>query len=202
MPVNFGVMVHGVAGPDKIIKSSKHGQEISRALEDSVSAGYDFLSAGYDAVDAVESAVASMEDSGLFNAGIGSCLTLDKRIEMDASIMDGKDLAAGSVGMVQNIQNPVKLARKVMEKTDHVILVSDGAYKLAEVLNFGIGAPLIPTQQKLETYDTLRKKEKKTWTRNYELLLPSCLNKNDNNNKNDKQRHFGTVGAVAIDRNG
>jgi beta-aspartyl-peptidase (threonine type) len=202
MPVNFGVMVHGGAGPDKIIKSSKRGQEISKALDNSVRAGYDFLSAGYEAVDAVESAVASMEDSGLFNAGIGSCLTLDKRIEMDASIMDGRDLAAGSVGMVQNIQNPVKLARKVMEKTDHVMLVSDGAYKLAEVLNFGIGAPLIPTQQKLEMHDTLRKKEKKTWTRNYELLLPSCLNKNDNNNKNDKQRHFGTVGAVAIDRNG
>jgi beta-aspartyl-peptidase (threonine type) len=200
MPVNFGVMVHGGAGPDKIIKSSKHGQEISKAVENSVSAGYDFLSGGGDAVDAVESAVASMEDSGLFNAGIGSCLTLDKRIEMDASIMAGKDLAAGSVGMVQNIQNPIKLARKVMENTDHVILVSDGAYKLAEVLNFGIGASLIPTEQKLKTYDTLREKLKKTWTKNYELLLPSYLGKSDNN-KNDKQRHFGTVGAVAIDRN-
>ena len=171
-----------------------------RRFQKHISAGYDFLSSGHDAVDAVESAVTSMEDSGLFNAGVGSCLTLDKTIEMDASIMDGKDLAAGSVGMVQNIQNPVKLARKVMEKTDHVMLVSDGAYKLAEVLKIGFGGvPLTPPQEKLERYETLRKKEKKIWTRNYKLLLmPSSLNGSDNDYK---QRHFGTVGAVAIDRN-
>jgi L-asparaginase / beta-aspartyl-peptidase len=56
-----------------------------------------------------------MEDSGTFNAGVSSCLTIDKRIEMDASIMDGLDISAGSVGMVQDIKNPIKLARLIME---------------------------------------------------------------------------------------
>ena len=72
MTVNFGIMIHGGAGTGNIRKSSKHARDISKALENSVSIGYDILKSGRDSVDAVESAVASMEDSGLFNAGIGS----------------------------------------------------------------------------------------------------------------------------------
>jgi beta-aspartyl-peptidase (threonine type) len=189
MTPNFGIMVHGGVGISKI--RTKRTQ-ISKALEDSVSAGYDILLAGRDSVDSVESAVASMEGSGVFNAGFGSCLTLEKRIEMDASIMDGRDLRAGSVGAVEHIQNPVKLARKVMERTDHVMFVSGGALKLAELCDI---APffLEPTKEKLEVYTTLHKKLKTAWSRNYRLLLlssSSTLN----------QRHFGTVGAVAIDK--
>jgi L-asparaginase / beta-aspartyl-peptidase len=190
MTPNFGIMVHGGAGTSKI--RTKRTQ-ISKALEDSVSAGYDILLAGRDAVDSVESAVASMEDSGVFNAGIGSCLTLEKRIEMDASIMDGRDLRAGSVGAVEHIQNPVKLARKVMERTDHVMFVSGGALKLAELCDI---APfsLEPTKEKLEVYTTLHKKLKTAWSRNYRLSSSSSSSSTLN------QRRFGTVGAVAIDK--
>ncbi|AFU60200.1 putative L-asparaginase [Candidatus Nitrososphaera gargensis Ga9.2] len=139
-------MIHGGAGTGKIRKSSKHAQDISKALENSVSTGYDILEKSDGdaaAVNAVESAVASMEDSGLFNVGIDSCLILDKRIEMNASIMNGKDLAAGSVGMVQHMQNPVKLARQVMERTDHTMFVSDGPLELAKLFNITV-APVEP----------------------------------------------------------
>jgi L-asparaginase / beta-aspartyl-peptidase len=209
MPVSFGIMIHGGAGAGKIKKSSKNAQEISEALENSISVGYEILEKsahrgnGNDAVDAVELTVASMEDSGVFNASIGSCLTLDKRIEMDASIMDGNDLAAGSVGMVQQIQNPVKLARQVMERTDHVLLVSEGASELAKLFNMEIALHAEPSKEKLDRYDVLCKKMKNTWARNYELLTRSQyspLYKKKKNSNNNNQIHYGTVGAVAIDR--
>ena len=73
-----------------------------------------------------------MEDSGIFNAGIGSPLTIDKTMEMDASIMDGRDISAGSIGMATGIKNPIKVARQVMERTDHVMIVSDGVSKLSK----------------------------------------------------------------------
>ena len=74
-----------------------------------------------------------MEDSGVFDAGVGSYLTIDKTVEMDASIMDGRDISAGSVGMVMGIKNPIKLARQIMEHTDHVMVVSDGVTKLTKL---------------------------------------------------------------------
>jgi beta-aspartyl-peptidase (threonine type) len=180
-------MVHGGAGAGELRNSKHLRNSISKALSNSVIVGYDLLESGHEAVDGVESAVANMEDTGLFNAGVGSCLTLDKSIEMDASIMNGKDLAAGSVGMVQNVRNPVKLARQVMERTDHVMLVSDGAYELAKLLDIGI-EHVVPTPEKLESYQRLCKEMRTVWSRNYQLLLSS--------------RHFGTVGAVALDRHG
>lgn len=113
-----------------------------------------------------------MEDSGLFNAGVGPCLTLDKRIEMDASITNGKDLSAGSVSIVQNIRNPVRLARRVMERTDHVMLVSDGAFELAKLLGIRTER-IVPDPKKLDSYKRLRKDMRVTWNRNYRCFLNS-----------------------------
>jgi beta-aspartyl-peptidase (threonine type) len=177
---NFGILIHGGAG--SMIKSSV---KISKALKDSASLGYALLEAGQGAVDAVELAVANMEDSGLFNAGVGSCLTVDKRIEMDASIMNGKDLSCGSVGMARNIRNPVKLARLVMEKTDHVFLVADGAMELAKRCQVA-PEPLEPDLQRRRTFDRHYRQMETELKKNYKLF-------SDN---------FGTVGAVAIDRHG
>ncbi len=176
---NFGILIHGGAG-----SKVRYSVQISKALRDSCSLGYALLDAGQDAVDAVESAVANMEDSGLFNAGAGSCLTLDKGIEMDASIMNGKDLSCGSVGMVKNIRNPVKLARLVMEKTDHVFLVADGAMELAKRCQI-VSEPLEPDLQRLRTFD-----------RRYQQMEAELKKKRLFSN------NFGTVGAVAIDRHG
>src|SRR5437870_4783007 len=146
---NFGILVHGGAGSNKRkTKQSFVEMEIASTIEQAASIGFGILKnysihpnsnnnkAATFALDAVERAVAIMEDSGLFDAGIsGSYLTADAEIEMDASIMSGKDLSAGSIGMVQNIQNPIKLARLVMEHTDHVMLVSDGVTQLAKLFN-------------------------------------------------------------------
>jgi L-asparaginase / beta-aspartyl-peptidase len=109
---------------------------------------------------------------------------------MDASIMNGKDISVGSVGMVQNIQNPIKLARFVMESTDHVMFVSEGANKLAKLLGMEFRHYKI-SQQKLKTYNKYYKQMKSRWRKNNQLL--TSYNNND---------HYGTVGAVAIDREG
>lgn len=188
---DFGILIHGGAGTEKIKKSSKRAKDIINSLMSSVCNGFEILrKENGTAVDAVEIAVANMENSGVFNAGLGSCLTVDKQIEMDASIMNGKDISVGSVGMVQNIQNPIKLARLVMESTDHVMFVSEGANKLAKLLGMEFRHYKI-SQQKLKTYNKYYKQMKSRWRKNNQLLT-------SHNNKN----HYGTVGAVAIDREG
>ena len=187
---DFGILIHGGAGTGKIKKSSKRAKDITNSLISSVCNGFEILrKENGTAVDAVESAVANMENSGVFNAGLGSCLTVDKQIEMDASIMNGKGISVGSVGMVQNIQNPIKLARLVMESTDHVMVVSEGANKLAKLLGMEFRHYKI-SQQKLKTYNKYYKQmQKSRWRKNNQLLT-------SHNN------HYGTVGAVAIDREG
>ena len=187
---DFGILIHGGAGTEKIKRSSNRAKDITNSLVSSVCNGFEILrKENGTAVDAVESAVANMENSGVFNAGLGSCLTVDKQIEMDASIMNGKDISVGSVGMVQNIQNPIKLARLVMESTDHVMFVSEGAYQLAKLLGMKFRDYKI-SQQKLKTYNKYYKQMKSRRTKNNQLLI-------SHNNNN-----YGTVGAVAIDKKG
>lgn len=106
-------------------------REYRSGLEAGLTAGWDVLSGGGSALDAVEAAVASLEDFPLFNAGRGSVFTSEGKQEMDAAIMDGSRLRAGSVAFVKNIRNPVKLARLVMERTEHLLLAGDGANKFA-----------------------------------------------------------------------
>jgi beta-aspartyl-peptidase (threonine type) len=207
---NFGILIHGGAGRKTTKKSSKREIEITRSLEQSASSSFDFLkkSSRHNndntaVLDAVEIAIATMEDSGLFDAGVyGSDVTVDGEIEMDASIMNGKDLSAGSVGMVKDIQNPIKLARLVMDYTDHVMLVSDGVIKLAKLFDIEIKYRK-PTQQNLTKYNNYLKNKnriiKKEWPKNHKLLFSSpsyC------SSSNFRSCHYGTVGAVAIDRDG
>lgn len=93
---DFGILIHGGAS----IENIKRTNEITRSLNSAVSYGFDLLKRSSNkAVDSVEAAVAGMEDSGVFDAGVGAYLTIDKTVEMDASIMDGRDISAGSVGM-------------------------------------------------------------------------------------------------------
>ena len=87
---------------------------------------------GGTALDAVIAAVIFLEDCPLFNAGRGSVFSAEGRNEMDASIMDGRTRAAGAVGGVSTVRNPISLARLVMTKTRHVLLVTDGAEKFAD----------------------------------------------------------------------
>jgi L-asparaginase / beta-aspartyl-peptidase len=189
---HFGILIHGGAKTKKITRSSKRADEISRFLKSSVLDGFNLLKKGSNAVDAVEAAVVSMEDSGVFNAGAGAALTIDKQIEMDASIMDGKDISAGCVGMVQGIRNPIKLARKVIESTDHVMIVSEGALKLAKLLNIDVEQSY-PSQKLVDKFNK-RKKEMKNKMNNNNILGMSS--------EHSGNHYYGTVGAVAIDREG
>ena len=201
---DFGILIHGGAGNQTLTnRSSKRTKDIRRSLELAVSLGYDSLSKKNERInptavlDAVEIAVATMEDSGLFDAGIkASYLTAKGEVEMDAAIMSGKDLSAGAVGMVKDIGNPVRIARLVMQYTDHVMLVSKGVTEFGRLFNLEVKHKR-PRLHSLVKYNTYKKNTnkitQKEWPKNSRLLLRSS---------HFLDHHYGTVGAVAIDRAG
>jgi beta-aspartyl-peptidase (threonine type) len=192
---DFGILIHGGAGVEKI----KRTDDITRSLKSAVSNGFDLLKRSSNkAVDSVEAAVASMEDSGVFDAGVGSYLTIDKTVEMDASIMDGRDISAGSVGMAMGIKNPIKLARKIMEHTDHVMMVSDGVTRLSQL--FGNTVEEYPQELNtkiLNEYNRLMKSVRIKWKKNNKLTMLSSAASQEKSH-----HHYSTVGAVAIDKDG
>ncbi|MGQ0542271.1 MAG: isoaspartyl peptidase/L-asparaginase, partial [Blastocatellia bacterium] len=124
----IALAIHGGAGT--ILRSAMTPElehEYRSGLEKALRAGWEILEKDGSSLDAVESAVASLEDFPLFNAGRGSVFSHEGKNEMDAAIMDGATLKAGAVAFVKNIKNPVKLARLVMERTEHVLLAGYGA---------------------------------------------------------------------------
>ncbi|MGI8882798.1 MAG: isoaspartyl peptidase/L-asparaginase family protein [Pyrinomonadaceae bacterium] len=128
--------IHGGAGT--ILKSSMTAElesEYRNSLQNALESGWRILQKGGDALDAVEAAVCELENFPLFNAGRGSVFTHDGKNEMDAAIMNGGNLQAGAVAFVKNVKNPIKLARLVMEKTEHILLAGDGANLFALQMN-------------------------------------------------------------------
>jgi isoaspartyl peptidase/L-asparaginase-like protein (Ntn-hydrolase superfamily) len=124
------LLVHGGAGnpiDGQVDDEAAHHE----ALRDAMLAGYELLAGGGAALDAAELAVQSLEDCALFNAGRGSVLTAEGRVEMDAAVMDGASRQAGACAGVTRVRHPVALARAVMEKTPHVLLVGEGAERYA-----------------------------------------------------------------------
>ncbi|HUO43221.1 MAG TPA: isoaspartyl peptidase/L-asparaginase [Methylomirabilota bacterium] len=177
------IVVHGGAG--------FHRQDLRRGLAGVIfaaKAGSDCLKKGRTALDAVESAVVTMEDNEIFNAGRGSALTYRGTVEMDAAIMDGKTLSAGAVALVHNVKNPVRLARLVMERTDHVLIAGESAEQLAKVFSLPKCNPI--TARRRRMYMKLKKETKNLPTKNSLLLRdrPGILT--------------DTVGAVALDLHG
>ncbi len=130
MASNIAIVIHGGAGwsrnqTEEKLKSIEDG--LKRALEE----GFSILESGGTSLDAVEAAVIILEDDITFNAGKGSVYTAEEKQEMDASIMTGQLQNAGAVASVSTIKNPIKLARYIMEKTEHVLIVGQGAEKVA-----------------------------------------------------------------------
>ncbi|XP_074257697.1 isoaspartyl peptidase/L-asparaginase isoform X2 [Saimiri boliviensis] len=174
------VVVHGGgAGPISKDRRERVRQGVVRAA----TVGYCILREGGSAVDAVEGAVVALEDDPEFNAGCGSVLNTNGEVEMDASIMDGKDLSTGAVSAVRGIANPIKLARLVMEKTPHCFLTHHGAAQFAAAM----GVPEIPAE-KLITERNKKRLEKEKHEKDAQ--------------KTDCQKNLGTVGAVALDCKG
>tara|TARA_R110002051_G_scaffold126007_2_gene199331 strand:- start:9936 stop:10871 length:936 start_codon:yes stop_codon:yes gene_type:complete len=183
----FSIAIHGGAGTlVKGMMTTELEAAYKSALQLARDKGYEVLAQGKTAVEAVEVAVQLLEDSHLFNAGKGSVFTANGTHEMDACIMDGKSLNAGAVSLITGIKNPVSLAREVMEKSEHVFLAGEGALQFAKQLNYTLEDPAY-------FYDELRHNQ---WlaikdTNNFQL---------DHSLKKDSK--FGTVGAVACDKDG
>ncbi|ASJ14909.1 isoaspartyl peptidase/L-asparaginase family protein [Thermococcus radiotolerans] len=180
------IIVHGGAGT---IRKEERIPKVIEGVREAVLAGWRELKRG-SALDAVEEAVKALEDNPLFNAGTGSVLTLDGKVEMDAAIMRGRTLEAGAVAGIWGVKNPISVARKVMEKTDHVLLNGEGAVKFARLMGFEEYNPV--TDERLKQWEELRKKlvetgETRHWKKLNELIkeYPEVLR--------------STVGAVAFD---
>ncbi|HDU8579667.1 isoaspartyl peptidase/L-asparaginase [Vibrio antiquarius] len=184
----FSIAIHGGAGT--ILReqmSNELQQSILADLEASVKAGHQILEEGGDALDAVVSAVKVLEDSPNFNAGKGSVLTNNEMVEMDASVMDGRNQAAGAVAGVRHIKNPIELARDVMRNSNHVLLVGEGAEQFA----FEQGHEY--TEQ--DYFFTDRRYEQLLSMREKGLFALS-------ESRYPDDRKHGTVGAVALDQQG
>ena len=131
------IVVHGGAGRENPGERPARRAGILRAVE----SGWRVLAEGGGALDAVVAAVAILEDDPAFNAGLGSVLTGDGHVEMDASVMAGETLAAGAVGAVRGVRNPVRLARAVLDQGREVLLVGPPARELAEARGLAVCAP-------------------------------------------------------------
>ncbi len=196
----LGFVIHGGAG---VIKkgslSPEKEKEYRDKLEEAVLAGYKALQAGKPGLDAVEIAIRILEDSPLFNAGKGAVFTNDGKNELDASIMDGKTLAAGAVAGLHRVKNPITLARAVMEKSEHVMMAGDGAEKFAAEQKIELVDPKYFWTQ--ERWDSLQRilKEEKEKIKEAQSPKPKAQSQKISDLPYNK---FGTVGAVALDKDG
>jgi len=189
-PPKVTLVIHGGAGTIVRDKMTPEREAALRAaLTEALNTVDQILERGGSSLDAVEAAVCVLEDSPLFNAGKGAVFTSEGKNEMDAAIMDGATRKAGAVASVEGIKNPVRAARKVMEQTSHVMLVGEGAEKFAreQGLQFEDSAYFF-TQERWDELKRTQEKEKELKKEYGSLEFPHT--------------HLGTVGAVALDRNG
>ncbi len=186
MPI--ALIAHGGAGN---WKPGSDAQAIA-GLKAAAGKGRAILVAGGSAVDAVCATVVVLEDNPIFNAGTGAVLNFDGFCELDACVMESREARAGAVCALQRVRNPVLVARKVMEETDHVMLAGEGAQRFARVMGFGDHDPVTPQREadwrekKAHLSDVLGR---------HSLRMRRFL-------KDHPEYAGGTVGAVAVDTNG
>lgn len=207
----YVLVIHGGAGviePENLTDEKE--KALHAALKEALLAGQKVLAEGGEALEAVEQAVIVMEDSPLFNAGKGSVFTHEERNEMDASIMDGRDLDAGAVASVSQIKNPITLAREIMTNSQHVMLSGDGAEEFAQERGMElISTDYFKTEHRLEQLQKAKKLNR--------IQLDHSKDPEEDQTKLDTQEtgsvefklasedpdfKFGTVGAVALDVHG
>ena len=173
------LIVHGGAWdiPDDAVDACKAGCQ--RALQ----AGWSILNSNGHALDAIEAAITVLEDDPVFDAGYGSHLNLDGQVECDAIVMDAFSLKTGSVAGLHRIKNPIRLARKVLENCPHMMLIADGAERFASQQNLPLCDPS----------DLVSPAEREAWLR---------CSKDSHAAEHHRGHDQGTVGAVAIDKQG
>ena len=188
---NYALAIHGGAGT--ILKSTMTPEKelaYKTGLQDAIEAGESILKSGGSAFDAVESAIIQLENNPLFNAGKGAVFTNTGTHEMDASIMNGKDLMAGAIAGVQGVKNPISLARAVMEKSEHVLLTGNGAMDFAKKVN-------APFENEDYFFVQLRYDQLQQAKQSNSMILDHTEDKIEHGEKK-----FGTVGCVALDLQG
>ena len=185
----IAIVIHGGAGT--ILKKNMTPEKeklYSDKLNEAINAGYEVLKNGGSSIDAVTASIMIMENSPLFNAGKGAVFTNKETNELDCSIMDGKTLNAGAAAGVTKVKNPILLAKEIMINSEHVMLSGEGANEFAKQQNLEIVSPAyFYTQRNL---DYLRKIKKDSH---------SSIDLKQNGTNDWK---YGTVGAVALDKNG
>ncbi len=182
MPINPVLVVHGGAWaiPDDMVEAHLNG------VRNAAAAGWRALEKGVSALDAVEEAVVVLEDDETFDAGRGSFLNRDGKVQLDAFIMDGATLRGGGVGGVERLRNPVRAARKILSDSPHVYFVAEGAERFAAEHGIALCRNedlIIPRE-----VERLREYQAQTSTHGNDLFAPEISH--------------DTVGAVALDRDG
>jgi beta-aspartyl-peptidase (threonine type) len=184
------LVIHGGAGTiTRASMTPEREAEYRQKLTEALRTGQAILAKGGSSLDAVEATIRVMEDSPLFNAGKGAVFTHDGRNELDASIMDGRNRAAGAVAGVSIVRNPITAARAVMEKSKHVLLT-------------GRGAELFATKMGLEIVDPSYFWTERRWKQLQDDLVKEEGQKPRADARFAEEKKFGTVGAVALDRSG
>lgn len=183
-------MVHGGAGALDNVKDEKTAVRYLESLRGILEHGREVMRLGGSALQAVEACASLLEDDPVFNAGCGSVLNEEGKVEMDAAIMDGRDLSAGAVAAVTNVANPVQLARQVMTESEHVMLISEGAMKFAEHCGMKIAPDdYFLTPDRMAQLEDARK--------NHKIMLD-----HDGTEEDSEDQKYGTIGAVARDAEG
>lgn len=190
----YVLVIHGGAGTiTKEMMTPEKEKAYKEKLAEALKAGYAEIQKGKTSIDAVQASIVVMEDSPLFNAGKGAVFTHEGKNELDASIMYGKDKSAGAIAGVHTIKNPIKAAIAVMQKSEHVMLSGRGAEEFAK-------------EQKLEIVDPKYFWTKDRWNGLQKALENEKLKKSTTDNRKpdylEIDQKFGTVGAVAIDKDG
>ncbi len=192
---DIAIVVHGGAGT--ILRENmtpERDRQYRSAIETALKAGYGVLSEGGTSVEAVVAAIKTMEESPLFNAGVGAVFTNKRTVELDASIMDGSDLRAGAIAAVSRVKSPIELARAVMDRSVHVMMVGGGAEEFAEQNGIElVDNEYFYTKRRLLQLEKVQERERAG-------DVGAVVGSEDPIEGIDEK--FGTVGAVALDSDG
>jgi beta-aspartyl-peptidase (threonine type) len=199
---SFGLVIHGGAGTIRKENMSDSMEAVYKAkMTEAIEAGHQVLATGGTAMEAVTASIVIMEDSPLFNAGKGAVFTHEGANELDASVMEGKDLNAGAVAGVKRVKNPISLAVEVMHNSPHVLLSREGAEAFATTRGIALVEPsYFFTQRPYDALQRILQEEQEE--------LNKTTNKKKTTSMSPYFNHFidaakfGTVGCVAKDKNG
>ncbi len=184
--LDYALALHGGAGSETLFLGRTEKQQYHACLADTLKLGKSVLEQGGSSLGAVETVIRALEDDPKFNAGHGSVLNYDGNHVLDACIMDGRNRACGAVAAVTTVQHPIHLARLVMTETEHVLLVGDGADRFARDMRIElVEQDFFRTERRLRGWQRARNEAKA-----------------GEDAEDENRQHMGTVGCVALDRDG